>query len=63
MKPFVISRQPMLIGEILRRNAAREKFKRMFGGGRVHRARLGDHEQVESNLPLPQKPTRAAFLL
>ena len=59
-KPFIISQRPTLIGEILRRNEAREKFQRMFEGKQIHRARLGDHEEVESNLPVPEK--RAAFL-
>lgn len=56
-QPFVISDQPMLVGEILRRNAIREKDDPLFRGKpfvrtAVHTARLGDHEVVESNLPI-----------
>jgi hypothetical protein len=56
VRVFVISQEPHVLAEILRRNAARENFERMFGGGRrTHSARLGPKETVESNLPLPTK--------
>jgi hypothetical protein len=57
-KPFIISQQPLLIGEILRRNAER-KVLRFINAPRTHLARLSASEIVESNLPLPKRP---AFL-
>jgi hypothetical protein len=56
-KLLVISGHSVL-GEILRRNHVRDgadRVARQLGiSARTHRARLGDHEFVESNLPLNQ---------
>ncbi len=47
---------PLVIGEVLRRNARREhRLRRRFwcrSAKRVHTARIGS-EIIESNLPLP----------
>lgn len=62
MKKLVVITGHDLLGEILRRNHRREesdRVARQLGiSTRVHSARLGDRETVESNLPIPQSAIR-----
>ena len=61
--PFVISQHPFAMAEVLRRIRARENMERIarqlgmstrrFRARTTHVAKLGRHETVESNLPLP----------
>jgi hypothetical protein len=57
MKNLVVITGYEVLGEILRRNHRRaesDRVARQLGiSVRTHRARLGDREFVESNLPLP----------
>jgi hypothetical protein len=58
MKKLLVITGHDVLGEILRRNHTRaemDRVARQLGiSVRTHRARLGDREFVESNLPLPQ---------
>lgn len=56
-QPFIIS-GPDVLGEILRRNQLREQARRLGIPHRVHIARLGEREIVESNLPIPHSAIR-----
>jgi hypothetical protein len=70
-KPFVITGHDVL-GEILRRNKGLIDHQIRGSARRIHQARLGPHEVVESNLPLNNSalrdpkseipPRRPAFL-
>jgi hypothetical protein len=55
-KSAILVTGPFILGEILKRNAAREKYMRQFRERRarkkIHTARLSDREVIESNLPL-----------